>query len=75
MRMGAKGAKYIWVRFGDFNKLVAVGNARGNGHQYADTGVSRPRNDIAALLGQFREIEMAMMIDKHHGQLPSLSST
>src|SRR6266702_115691 len=66
--MGADRAPNIGIGFrdrADPRKLVETGPDR---QHRRDAGGAGPRDDRIALLGEIREIEMAMAVDQHHSR-------
>ncbi len=66
VRVRAHRAVDVVVGLGDREQLGQVLDARRDGDHHADAGPPRARQKTGAVLGELREIEVAVMVDEHH---------
>src|ERR1700733_8092520 len=66
MRMDADRAPDVGIAFGDRAHTVELGDLGADGDHRADPGGAGPGDDRVALLGEIREIQMAMAVDELH---------
>ena len=69
MRMRADGAEHVIVRLGDLEQLRQPAHARRDRHHHADAGRLRTRQYARAVVGELREIQVAVVVDKHSPSL------
>ena len=65
VRMGADGAEHLREFLGNGQHLGVFLHPRRNGHDAADAGRPRPRDDSLDLAGKIGKIEMAVAVDEH----------
>ena len=65
--MGADRTEHVGKPLGDGQDRVVPADPGRNRHHAADAGRPRARDDGVELVGEVREIEMAMAVDEHGG--------
>ena len=70
MRMGADRAEHVGKPLGDREQLGLPAHAGRDRHDPADAGRPGARDDGVELVGEVREIEMAVAVDQHRGSGP-----